>query len=275
MGKLALVKPEFIKVAQKGLVTGKNILIKQSPIILAGTAMVGVVTTGILAAKAGIVARDILVEETEAKRQVFGPEAELTLVEKVEAVWKPCAPAVISGGLTIGAMVASTVISKKRQAALAGLYALSESALKEYQDKIEEKYGPKEAQKILDDINSDRVNSADDPPWYGDGAPEGSQLCYDKLTGRFFWSSVERLRRAEAELNSSMFGGDTCASLNELYSLINNEYLTPCELGEEVGWNITSPCKLYFTSGLRSDMKTYLVMDFARGHEPSYRYRDI
>lgn len=269
MGNLILTQPQSISVAKKLLVRGTNFLAKQSPIILAGTAIVGVATTAVLATKAGIRANEVVKAAEEAKGEKLDP------VEKVKETWRVYAPTVISATLTVGAIVASSAISQKRQAALAGLYALSEGALKEYQEKIEKELGPKEAQKIKDGINADRVSTELMPPWSEAVLPQGDVLCYDKMTGRPFVSSVQKLKMAEAQLNSIIYSGDMCASLNELYSLINNEHLPECTLGEEIGWNISHPCRLYFTSCLTSDMKPALVMDFVNGNEPTYQYRDI
>lgn len=274
MSNLVLAKPQLITTVQKALVVGKNTLVKQSPIILAGIGISGVVTTSVLAARGSIRANE-LIREAEFKKGEETGDCVLTTREKLQAGWKPYAPAIISGTLTVAAIVASTTISQKRQTALAGLYALSETALKEYQDKIEATYGPKEVQKIRDEINGDRVKNASVPPWDDSVLPQGTVQCFDKLTGRKFSCSAERLKRAENDLNAAILGGDMCASLNELYSLIDSPELPCCTLGEEVGWNLEHLCRMYFTSCLTSDMKPCLVLDYVSGNEPSYTYRDI
>lgn len=276
MGDLSIItKPQTITTMQKALVTGKNFLINQSPIILAGAAVGGVITTSVLVARGSIRASDLIKEAETAKKDTLGADASLTIQEKIQAGWKPIFPAIISGGLTIGAIIASTTISQKRQTALAGLYALSETALKEYQDKLEQKLGPKDAQKIRDEINSDRVKNAGTPPWDDSVLPAGQVLCYDKFIGRYFASSVQELQTAENQVNKMIYGGDMCASLNEFYSFIKDDRACSCGFGDEVGWNLDADCKLYFTSCLTSDMKPCLVVDWSCGHEPSPRYQDI
>lgn len=275
MSNLVLAKPQTISAIQKTLVTGKNFIIKQSPIILAGAAVGGVITTGILAVKGGIRANELIKEALEEKSCVEGCEAKLTPMETVQTTWKAYAPAVISGGLTIGAIIASTTISQKRQTALAGLYALSETALKEYQDKIEAKYGLKDAQKIRDEINGDHVQKAGVPPWDVDALPPGEVLCFDKFTGRHFRSSAQKIHFAVAEILKMIYGGDMCASLNEFYGILDNKDLPQCTVGDDVGWNIDCPPDVYLTSCLTSDMKPCLVLDWSNGHEPTPRYRDI
>lgn len=269
MNGMKLVKPQMITGLQKVMVTGKNFIIKQSPIIFAGAAVGGVFTTGILAVQAGIRANEIL---KEAEIEKGDP---LTTKEKIEKSWRTFVAPVVSGLLTTSAIIAGTTISQKRQTALAGLYAISETALKEYQDKVTEKYGPKEAQAIKDDINFDRVKAASTPPWEDVSLPAGDCLCYDPLTGRQFVSSVQKLRMAEATLNSIIYRGDMCASLNELYGLIDSPQLPPCGMGDEIGWNLSHPCIMQFTSTLTSDMKPCLVLDYENGGGPTYMYRDI
>lgn len=275
MSNLVLAKPEFISTTRKLIVRGGNFIAKQSPIILAGTAIVGVGTTAYLATKAGIRANELIKEAEHEKMQAQGEDSSLTAIEKIQASWTAYVPTVISGGLTIGAIIASSAISQRRQAALAGLYALSETALKEYQDKIEKEYGPKEAQKVRDAINGDHVGNAGLPPWDIDTLPQGDVLCFDKFTGRYFVSSVQKIQFASAELTKMIYGGDMCASLNEFYGLLNNKDLPQCEVGDDVGWNIDTPPEAYFTSCLTSDMKPCLVLDWANSHGPTYRYRDI
>lgn len=261
-----------ISTFKKGLAVTKNFVIKQSPIILACTAVGGVITTGLLAYQAGLKVDKVLKEEDDKKLTDIGEH--LTTKEKVQKSWKIFVPTAVSATLTIGAIIASTTISQKRQTALAGLYALSETALKEYQDKVEKELGPKKAQFIQDEINSDKTRNSV-PPWDDKILPQGEVLCYDKMCGRYFTSSVDKMKMAEASINSTIYCGDMCASLNELYSLIDSKELEECELGREVGWNVDRPCKLYFTSSLTSDMRPCLVMDFMHGNGPTPSYRDI
>lgn len=274
MSNLTLVKPQSISAVQKGLVITKNFIIKQSPIILTCAAVGGVITTGVLAVRGGIRANE-LVKAVKDEKAANGEDISLTAGEYVQTTWKAYAPAIISGGLTIGAIVASAAISQKRQAALAGLYALSETALKEYQDKINKTYGEKDAQKIRDEINSDHVASAGIPPWDEAVLPVGEVLCFDKFSGRYFTSSVQKIQSAENAINAAIYSGDMCASLNEFYGYIDSKQLPQCTMGDSVGWNLDTPCKLYFTSCLTSDMKPCLVIDYSNGFEPTPRYRDI
>lgn len=268
MSKLALTKPS-ISVIQKGLVTTRNFVITKSPIILAAIGVGGVVTTGVMAYRAGIKAEQIRrkLEEDIGYEEYRTPSTE----EIVKATWKLWIPPVASGILTIGAIVGSTAISEKRRAALAGLYAISEAALKEYQDKTEEVVGAKKEQEIRDKVNQAAIPNGRGTPSQ-DLMEAGSVLVQDRLSGRVFMSSAQHIRAAANEVNERILGGDMCASLNEFYDEIG---LEECELGSECGWNLETLCKPYFTSGLTSDMRPILVLDWERGHRPKVNYRDI
>ena len=264
MSKLALAKPS-ISTIQKGLVVTRNFVITKSPILLAMAATGGVVTTGVMAYRAGIKAEHILIKRESEKGE------SLTIEEKVTSTWKVWLPPVVSGGLTIAAIVGSTVISEKRRAALAGLYAISEAALKEYQDKAEEVVGAKKEQEIRDRVNRAAIVDGTHMPSQ-DLMEAGSVLVQDRLSGRVFMSSAQHIRAAACEINERIQGGDMCASLNEFYDEIG---LDECELGQECGWNLDTLCKPYFTSGLTSEMRPILVLDWERGYRPKVNYRDI
>lgn len=264
MSKLALAKPS-ISAIQKGLVVTRNFAITKSPIILAIVATGGVVATGFMAYRAGIKAEHILKNLEEDKGEP------LTIQEELVSTWKVWVPPVISGGLTIAAIIGSVAISEKRRAALASLYTISEAALKEYQDKTEELVGVKKEQEIRDRVNQSTIGTGDS---ISNDVILASGLVWvkDRLTGREFPSTADQIRSAACEINERILGGDMCASLNEFYDEIG---LDNCGLGVDCGWNLEQLCKPYLTSGLTSDMKPILILDWERGHRPSVNYRDI
>lgn len=264
MSQLTLAQPGILVAARKGLAVTSNFIVKQSPIILAGTAIVGVGTTGYLAYKAGLKADEVIKAAEEAKGEP------LTTQEKVQTGWKLWIPPVASGVMTVGAIVASSAISQKRQAALAGLYAMSETALKEYQGKVEEKYGPKKEQEIRDAVNADLVKD-DCPPFIPD-PPMGKVWIKDRMSGRLFFQDIEKVRAAINEMNAAILGGDMCWSLNEFYESIGEE---SNDMGTMCGWNLSHLARPYFTSALTSDMHPVLVLDWDSNGGPIPDYRDI
>lgn len=265
MGALALAKPEGVSVVRKGLALSKNFLEKNSQFILTGTGIIGIFTTAVIASKDTVKATK-LIEEAETEKGEH-----IDTVDKAKLVWKCYIPTAISVGLTVGAVIAGCAISEKKRAALAGLYALSETALKDYQQKVEETYGPKKEQAIRDAVNSDKVADRMVDPEALVGT-SGMVMVLDKWTGRMKPSTPDIIQKAANDISQSILCGDMCASLNEFYGLVGWD---GCKVGDECGWNIGHLCKPYFTSALTSDMKPVLVLDWDRDCEPIVTYREI
>lgn len=270
MSKLMLVKPS-VKTITKGLDLCKNTLIKQSPIILTTIGCAGVVTTGVMAYKAGIKAEKVL-EEMRSEKCTEN----LTIEETIKATWKIWIPPVVSGVLTVGAVVAGAAINEKRRAALAGLYAMSEAALKQYQDKAEELYGKNGEQKIRDAVAQDEVKDLILPP---EETPDGQSWWKDPMSGRLFLANAGQIQAAAGELAQQIYGGDMCASLNEFYDILSEKtghYIEHTELGNAVGWNLSNLPKPYLSCVLTSDGRPVGVLSWDdRNGAPQVDYRDI
>ena len=104
---------------------------KHSPEILTGIGITGMITTTIMAVRATPKAL-ILIEERGNS---------LTPIETVKAAWTCYIPAAITGCLSIVCLIGASSVNVRRNAALAAAYTLSESALKEYQEKVVEHIG--------------------------------------------------------------------------------------------------------------------------------------
>ena len=265
---IKMLTPTTLK---KGLILGKNALIEQSPIILTIAAVGGVAATIFMAVKATTHAEKIIAARKEELE--IEPDAPLPVKEVVQSCWRVYLPTAISAGLTITAIIGACAINEKRKAALASLYALSETALKEYQEKTEEIAGKTMAGKIQDEVNKSHTPSVaeypDCPPWE-DYA--GVVRVKDSMTGRLFWSSIQKMREAALEINENIQSGDFMASLNDFYEILG---LQPCEFGMETGWSINHLCKPYFTSTISLEGTPIVILDWDRNGRPSYDYREI
>lgn len=257
-----------INTLKKGLILTRNFIVKQSPIILTIAGVTGVLTTIGLAVKATTEAQK-LIEKKKIEEEMEVDE-KLTIEETVKTAWKPYIPVAISAGLTIAAIIGSSAINEKRKAALAGLYALSETALQEYQRKIEDVGGTKLLNQIKDEVNSDAVG--DTLPFIPDELEAGDCPVIDMMSGRQFISSVEKIRKAANDINEGINTGDMCASLNDFYDLFPD--LGAIELGYECGWNLIHLCRPYFTSKLTSQGRPMLVLDWQQDGRPYPGYRE-
>lgn len=254
----------------KALSLTKTWVVKQSPILLTVAGVGGVITTTIMTVRATTEAERLIEQKKYEKNLSVGEK--LTIQETVQTAWKPFIPVAISMGFTLAAIIGSSAINEKRKAALAGLYAISETALKEYQEKTEEIAGKNVAQKIRDGVNADKVKDEDSPFEEQVLLGEGKCLVKDLMSGRYFRSSMQEINHARDEINDCIMSGDMCASLNDYYEVLG---LDPIELGYEVGWKIGHICRPYCTSCLTRDGVPVLVLDWDPKGRPEADYRDI
>lgn len=237
---------------------------KHSPTILTGIGIAGMITTTILAVQSTPKALRLL----EEKKADISETEKLPPIEVVKAAWKVYAPAVLTGILSTVCLIGANSVNQRRGAALAAAYSLSESALKEYREKVVETIGKKKEQAIRDDIAKDRVTA--NPVREVVVTDRGSTLCYDSLSGRYFKSDIETLRRTVNDLNRRM-RDEMFISLNDFYCAVDNPDLSPTKLGDSLGWNIDKGyIDLGFSSQLTADGTPCLVLDYTV--VPEYEY---
>lgn len=248
---------------------------KHSPEILTGIGIAGMITTTVMAVRATPKAL-FLIEEAEDEKGVMQYEEgkdpnSFTLLTPIEMikVAGPCyIPAAVVGAISIGCLIGASSVNMRRNAALATAYALSESTLKEYQEKVIEEIGEKKEREVRDAISKDHVEKNPVSKSEVIITEKGNTLCFDKLSGRYFRSDIERLRKAENELNRRM-RDDMYISLNEFYWEIG---LDSIKIGEDIGWNIdTGYIDIDFSSQLADDGTPCLVVDYSVA--PRYEYR--
>jgi len=232
-----------------------------SSAILLGAAVAGVIATALLSAKGAIKAKELIEENMEA---INDSETETKYrLEIVKTALPAFAPAIVSGVATVGFMVLSHRVQSKRLAALASVYTLSETAYKEYRSQVRHAFGDKKKHLLSASVN-DKKLQASKKPRNEIMATDGDTLSYDALSGRYFRTYIDSVRRGIAEANKQMFLDDWI-SLNDVYDCIG---LPPIELGDMMGWSIDNgPIEEDFTSHLKDDVPV-LVIDFRV--EPKY-----
>lgn len=241
---------------------------KHSPEFLAGIAIAGVVTTTALAVRATPKAMELL-EQNPPKKAKKHPKINYAK-DVVLTCWKVYIPTAISGAITIASIIASNRVSAKRMAVLASLYSVSEKALNEYKATVKEELGQKAADKVSGAVAKKEMERATVPPEEDIIATgQGSSLCFDTMSARYFLSSAEALRRAENELNSYILR-NAHASLNDFYDIIGLEH---CELGEDVGWRLDNMLTLHFESKLTDEEKPCLIVGYTV--KPGFAYDSV
>lgn len=146
---------------------------KFSPEILVGAGIVGTVASGVLACRATLRLNDILedakttvdkikdVKEDPKFEDNYSEEdakKDLTIVysQTVFKIIGLYAPAVLLGATSIGCIVASTNILKKRNVALAAAYAGVDRSFKEYRKRVTERFGKQVDHELRHNIKAEQ-----------------------------------------------------------------------------------------------------------------------
>ena len=213
--------------------------------ILTATALIGLCSTIYLTASATVKAT----HELEAAQAEY--ERDFTRKEKVERVWKYYLPAIGSGLATGISILYLRYSSAKQIAALGSLYTISQAALVDYKDAVVNVVGKSKSE----DISSEAARTA-----VAKTLPEsrevvivgtGDVLCYDSITGRYFQSSMEDIRRAVNDVNASILAG-CYASLSDFYVQLG---LDPTAYSDEVGWDTDGLLEVEFSTVMSPDDK--------------------
>lgn len=262
----------------------KKTVLKHSPTILTFIGVTGLVGTAVLVGKATPKALKLIDAKIEEKNKKIREEAtingekeceqitSLRPLETVKVAWKPYAPAVTVGVLSATCIIGANSVNLRRQAALVAAYTLSETALGEYKQQVIETLGEKKEQLIHDKVMEEKIQK-NPPPANHELAIEddGNQLCYDAVSGRYFRSNMETIRRIVSELNKRMFMHNYI-SLNEFYYEIG---LDNVKIGNDLGWNSIDEqdISVRFSSHITKNGKTCLVIDY--DYAPRWDYRNL
>lgn len=268
------------KVNMTGIVNAvKSTLTKRSPEILTGVGIAGMITTTVLAVKATPKALMLIEDEKRAQNRRFMEKAEksgdkchpqinkLKPTETIKVVWRCYIPAAITCTVSIACLIGASSVHLRRNAALATAYQLSTTALTEYKDKVTEVLGERKEHDIREKIAEDKVKSNPVSKNEVIVTGGGDTLCFDALGGRYFKSSIDKIRKAENELNRMMLR-DMYVSLNEFYDELG---LSHTKLGDELGWNLDDGLiELEFSSQLAEDETPCLVISYTVS--PNYNF---
>jgi hypothetical protein len=263
----------------KSVVTlGKNFggfLGKHSPTILTGIGVTGVISTIISAHNDTIKALTILDDEIFERNpdsnitpSINHITDEFTKKEILTLTWKCYIPTAVLASITIGCIVGGNSINLKRNAALAGAYSLADTALKEYKAKVVEKIGETKEKEIKDEIAQDKLKK-DPISSHEVIIVKGDTLCYDQLSGRYFWSDMKTIDYAVNKVSRRMMT-DMYVPLNDIYSELDIE---TTKMGDLMGFHIDDgSLETDFSTQLTEDGRPCLVLDF--NVEPRYLKRD-
>lgn len=219
------------KGVQSFILKSQGFLRKNSPTILTIVGAGGVAATAVMAAKATPKALQLLEQAKQEKGE------DLTKIEKLKVAGPVYIPSVMMGAATISCVVGANVLSKRQQIALTSAYTALNATHKEHKAKVEEMLGEGTNDAITQEIAKDKYEETKPEP-----EDEGDMLFYDEYSKRFFYSTLEKVQRAQYYLNRNLTMRDY-AYLNEWYNELGLEELPQ---GYDLGWSTGVCCDYYW-----------------------------
>ena len=272
---------------------------KHSPEILAGVGVVGVVASTVLACKATMKVNDIL---TDAKEQIdkvnsvknnpayadryseedAKKDLSVVYVQKGVEIVKVYLPAFALGTISIGCLLSSNNILRKRNAALGAAYATLDKSYKAYRNRVVERFGSEVEKEIRYNIRAEEIEHTTIDE-------EGNEVVvkeevktmdpnlYSDYAKFFDESNVNWNRNPEYNLmflkSQQQYANDLLKSrgrlfLNEVYDMLGIERT---KAGQVVGWvyDEENPIGDNFVDFGIYDMSKERVRAFVNGYEPN------
>lgn len=272
---------------------------KHSPEILAGVGVVGVVASTVLACKATMKVNDIL---TDAKEQIdkvnsvknnpvyadryseedAKKDLSVVYVQKGVEIVKVYLPAFTLGAVSIGCLLSSNNILRKRNAALGAAYATLDKSYKAYRNRVVERFGSEVEKEIRYNIRAEEIeHTTIDEEGNEVVAKEEVKTMdpnlYSDYAKFFDESNVNWNRNPEYNLmflkSQQQYANDLLKSrgrlfLNEVYDMLGMERT---KAGQVVGWvyDEENPIGDNFVDFGIYDMSKERVRAFVNGYEPN------
>lgn len=248
--------------AEKVLKSVGITLKKRSSEIFTAIGIGGMITSVIFAVKATPKALELI----EERKQETKSES-LDVKEVVKTTWKCYIPTAAMCAASAACVIFAAHEGSKRSAALAAICSMSDAALREFQDKTEDIVGKEKVDEIKSAINKDKVESTPVVKNEVVVTGNGEQLCFDPLSGRYFKSSIEDIKKAVNTVNHQMLR-EMCVSLNDLYYELG---LDSIKIGDILGWHVDGGCfEPSFDTQLSSDGVPCIVLGW--DIPPKYNY---
>jgi hypothetical protein len=233
----------------------QHLIADNASTLLTAGGVVGTVATAVLSGRAGFKAGQLANHDTKDEVQDI-PYATSNDMGRLERTIKTAPlfiPPVLTGSVTIASIILSNRMSAQRAAALAAAYGVSQRNLDEYKAKLAEKLGVTKTEKAKAELaqeRADKTPGANAIVIFGDEV-----LCFDEPTGRYFKSTMERIRRAENAANKEIIVHNY-APASMFYSELE---LPGTTWSDDVGWS--EPFSLEIST-IMVDDKPCISIDF-------------
>ena len=275
--------------------------IKHSPEILAGVGVVGVIASTVMACKATTKLSDILEESKDQLDQIktvavdpayadkyseddAKKDTTITYVQTGVKVAKLYAPSVILCAGSLGCLLASNNILKKRNAALSAAYMTVDKSFKEYRRRVAERFGDEVEKEIRYNIKAKEITTVDEEGNEVtetvktiEGIDPNSPESYSDYA-RFFdescpaWQNDPEYNltflKAQQQYANDLLRAQGRLFLNDVYKMLGIDIT---KAGQVVGWvyDPDHPVGDNFVDFGIYDMRRDRVRAFVNGYEPN------
>ena len=258
------------------------VLEKNSPAILFGTGIVGMVGSTVLACRATLKLEEVLDEGKENVKKAKTLEHEdysekdrekdlaIIHIQTSVKIVKLYGPAILLGGVSVAALTQSHSILNKRNAALTAAYAALEKGFAQYRQRVIEKYGEEEDRNFR--YGSREVEVTQDGKKktvlrVGEGEPSIYARFFDPMSTK--WSKEPEynllLLKCQQNYANDLLRARGHVFLNEVYDMIG---VPRSKAGSVVGWILVGNVKEnWIDFGIWDDDNN--VRDFVNGREAS------
>ena len=213
--------------------------IKHLPTLLTALGTAGVIGGVILAIKKAPDAKKDLDEEKEKWDDIPDKENRVKAdyyFKRVRICFQHYWLVILIIGGSITCFWVANHVSVKRLTSALTAAGLSAKAKEELEQKIKEMDGEKHLQNIKDEIDGDHVRN--NPPSENDiiNTGYGSHLCYEPITGRYFYSNIEKIKRAVIICRDEL-QKEGYLSINDWFCALNLDTtdLHLCWLADSIG----------------------------------------
>lgn len=230
---------------------------KNSPTILAGISVVGVIATGYTAYKAAPKAHAILQKYHEDKLLIDKDDKEtkkVVLKEAAKGLIPVMLPPILTGSATCACIIWGNKIGTKRLAVLSAAYTVADNRLKDYIRNSVETLGEARTQKVREAIakkHAEEFTEDDISDVNMIVTGDGDVACVDYWSKQTFRSSVAKIDQVVNELS---------AELLELKDSRDEDFIDLSSLYERLGLKKTP----------YSDIHGWRYSDMTNGRLPIY-----
>ena len=240
-----------------------------SPVILSGVAIIGVGATVYLTYR-GTKSAEKKIQQNIFEHCQPGEDGtcedpdfyDPDLRTKIRLTWKDYIPPVLAASLTIGCIVGAQYINAKKLAYAASVIGVYQTMDEKQKQRIKDFLPEGEYKKFLEQEDKDIVSSHPIPSnIIVDGQ---SDICFDKLTGRYFASSKNRIYEMINEANASILRHGPM-TINDFGAYLG---LDDVKLGEEFGWDTDKLIQPKFSAVQLDDGRYVTVLDYVHDPKP-------